>query len=109
MERPLHTSQSPLQGDACLAPSPQHTCYHAHLIAVHNPHATAPTSIGSLEDNREAIGVGELVSLMQGVDGSISARDHWDTCWEGMRGLCSRLHLYYTLSEKHTLTLALVY
>lgn len=86
MEPPLHTSQSPLQGDACLAPSPQHTCYHAHLIAVHNPHATAPTSIGSLEDNREAIGVGELVSLMQGVDGSISARDHWDTCWEGMRG-----------------------
>lgn len=52
-----------------------------HLIAVHDPHATASTPIGRLKDNGEAVGVGELVGLMQGCDGGVCARDDRDTCW----------------------------
>lgn len=66
---------------------------------MYNPHATAPTSIGSLEDNRETIGVRELVCLMQGIDGGISARDHWNTCWERTGDLCNRLNPDHILSQ----------
>lgn len=86
-------------GAASPAPRPWHMCCPAYLIVMHNPHATAPTSIGSLEDNREAIGVGELMCLMQGIDGGISARDHWNTCWERTGDLCNRLNPSYILSQ----------
>lgn len=86
-------------GAASPAPRDWHMCCPAYLIAMYNPHATAPTSIGGLEDNREAIGVGELVRLMQRIDGGISARDHWNTCWERTGDLCNRLNPYYILSQ----------
>lgn len=63
-----------------------------HLVAVHDPHAPPPAPIGGLEDDGEAVGVGELVGLMQGSDGGLRARDHGDTCREtGTWGLCHRL------------------
>jgi hypothetical protein len=69
-------------GAASPAPRPWRTCCPAYLIAMHDPHAAAPTSVGGLEDNREAVGVGELMRLVQGADGGVRAGDHWNACRE---------------------------
>lgn len=54
----------------------------AHLVAVHDPHAAAPAPVGGLEDDGEAVGVGELVGLVQGSDGGIRAGHHGHSCWQ---------------------------
>lgn len=53
-----------------------------HLVLAHHPHATAPASVRRLENDWEAIRVGELLHFLQGGNRSICSRDHWYTYTE---------------------------
>lgn len=47
-----------------------------YLIAAHNPHPSSSTTECCLEDDGEAIDVGEFLCLAQGGDGSVRPRDN---------------------------------
>lgn len=59
---------------------PKRRCFpasvSAHLVLADDPHAAAATPIGGLEDDGEAVGLCEHLSLLQAGDGRVRSWDH---------------------------------